>query len=182
MNVCVFCSSAHGLAAPYREAAQKLGGAIGARGHTLVFGGYDDGLMGEVARAAKGAGARVVGVIPARDGELPGREAFSCDELVETAGLAARKAAMERLSDAYAVLPGSFGTLDELYDVLAAGKLGADGSSRPVALLDVNGFFAPLGELHRRMVADGFMREETRGLCRAFADADALMDFLESSD
>lgn len=82
MNVCVFCSSAHGLAAPYRTAAEWLGELIGRRGHTLVFGGYDDGLMGTVAHAARDAGARVVGVLPCRDGELPGREAFPCDELV----------------------------------------------------------------------------------------------------
>lgn len=181
MNVCVFCSSAHGLAAPYRTAAERLGELIGRRGHTLVFGGYDDGLMGTAAHAARDAGARVVGVLPCRDGELPGREAFPCDELVEATGLADRKARMERLSDAFVALPGSYGTLDELYDVLAAEKLGGGDAAnpRPVALLDVDGFFAPLVELHRRMVADGFMGAGTARLCPAFDDAEALMVHLE---
>ena len=182
MNVCVFCSSASGLAAPYCTAARTLGEAIGTRGHALVFGGYDDGLMGEVAHAAQDAGARVVGVLPAADGELPGRVAFACDELVETDGLSPRKAAMERIADAFVALPGSFGPLDELYDVLAAGKLsGAGESARPVALLDVDGFYEPLAALHRRMVADGFMPAAMLDSCRTFAEVEGLMEYLESA-
>ncbi len=182
MNICVFCSSAEGLAESYRGAARSLGEAIGACGHGLVFGGYDDGLMGEVARAAKGAGARIVGVLPAADGDLPGRVAFPCDELVETDGLSPRKAMMERIADAFVALPGSYGTLDELYDVLAAGKLSGTGApARPVGLLDVDGFFEPLESLHRRMAADGFMSAAMLDTYRTFTSAGKLMEYLESA-
>ena len=181
MNVCVFCSSAHGLADPYRAAAASLGTVLGVRGHTLVFGGYDDGLMGEVARAAKDAGARVVGVLPAHDGELAGRAAFPCDVLVEADGLADRKARMERAADAFVALPGSYGTLDELYNVLAEGKLAGGRGVRPVALFDVDGFFAPLVALHRRMVADGFMDEGAARQCAVFDGAAGLVAYLEDA-
>ena len=129
MRICVFCSSAEGLPDAYVDAAIHLGTLIGAHGHELVFGGYDDGLMGAVAFGAKRAGARVTGVLPAREGDLPGRVSFPCDELVEARGLSQRKVEMMRLADAFVALPGSYGTLDELYEVLAAEKLA--GAGRP---------------------------------------------------
>lgn len=178
MKVCVFCASASELAHCYVQAAEDLGEAIGSRGHELVFGGYETGLMGSVARSAKAAGARVTGVLPCRAGELPGRPVFACDELVEAADLNDRKVRMEHASDAFAVLPGSYGTLDELYTVLAGQKL--TGGRKPVALLDVNGFFEPLAELDRRMVADGMLRPEVTRLYRTFSEVGGLMTYLES--
>ncbi len=206
MRICVFCSSAEGLPDAYVDAAIHLGTLIGAHGHELVFGGYDDGLMGAVAFGAKRAGARVTGVLPAREGDLPGRVSFPCDELVEARGLSQRKVEMMRLADAFVALPGSYGTLDELYEVLAAEKLAGagrpdDGAGecgagtgkagagsprvapriRPVALLDVDGFYAPLVELHRRMAADGFMGSGSLAMCASFSTADELIAYLESS-
>lgn len=178
MDICVFCASARRLAKPYERAAEELGRAIGERGHGLVFGGYETGLMGTVARAAKAAGAHVVGVLPCKDGELPGRPAFACDELVEAQGLSDRKARMEDRADAFVALPGSYGTLDELYTVLSGQKL--VGGSKPVALLDVAGFFAPLDELDRRMVRDGFMHAGMAGLRRTFDRVGELMEYLET--
>lgn len=178
MKICVFCASARELASPYVCAAEELGTAIGSRGHELVFGGYETGLMGSVARAAKVAGARVTGVLPCRAGELPGRPVFACDELVEADDLNDRKVRMERTSDAFAVLPGSYGTLDEFYTVLAGQKL--MGGRKPIALLDVDGFFAPLAELDRRMVADGMLRPEVAQLYRTFSEVGGLMTYLES--
>lgn len=177
MRICVFCSSADNLSPQIVQAAAELGAAIGSRGHELVFGGFETGLMGEVARSAARAGARVVGVIPCRQGALPGRHAFACDELVETEGLQARKACMEDLSDAFVALPGSYGTLDELYNVLSAQKL--MGGSKPIAVLNVGGFYDPLFEMHRRMVREGTMPQGNADRCMEFSEVGGLMDALE---
>ena len=198
MNICVFCSSAEGLSSDYVKAAAEVGTAIGSRGHALVFGGYEMGLMGTVARSARDAGARVIGVLPCRNGELD-RGVFGCDEIYEADGLSGRKEEMMRRSDAFVVLPGAFGTLDELYCVLSAEKLfglGKPGIAdpgepadraevparcgiKPVALIDVGGFYAPVVELGRRMVADGFAKPEHLALYRSFDDVLAAMAYLE---
>jgi len=180
MRICVFCASAEGLAEKYVEAARAVGCQIGERGHELVFGGYETGTMGVVARSAKAAGARVTGVLPCKSGELPGRPEFACDALVEAADLNDRKVQMMCLADAFVVLPGSYGTLDEFYTVISNQKLfGKDGARKPVAVLDVDGFYAPLAQLDRRMIADGFMHPGVASLYRVFSQVDGLMDYLE---
>ena len=179
MRICVFCSSAEGLAAPYVQAAEDIGHEIGARGHNLVFGGFETGLMGSVARAARQMGARVIGVLPCKAGAIPGKPVFASDEAIETQDIGQRKLVMEVLADAYVALPGAFGTLDELYDILGADKL--MGANRPVALFNVNGFFDPLLQLHQRMVDEGMIAPRLLERCPAFQDVNSLMSWLESS-
>lgn len=181
MNICVFCASALGTSPTFTQTADDLGRAIGERGHTLVFGGFDTGLMGVVARAARSAGASVVGVLPCKAGGLSGRPVFDCDELVEADGLAERKSVMAAVSDAFVVLPGSYGTLDELYTVLSEEKLMGGEHPRPVALLSVDGFYEPLAELDRCMVANGLLAPKDVGLCRAFSEMAPLMDYCEGA-
>lgn len=179
MNICVFCASAPGTSPAFVQAASDLGHAIGERGHTLVFGGFDTGLMGVVAKAARSAGAPVVGVLPCKAGGLSGRPVFDCDELVETGGLAERKSVMATMSDAFVALPGSYGTLDELYTVLSEEKLMGGEHPRPVALFNVDGFYDPLVELDRCMVANGLLTPKNAELCRAFSEVTPLMAYCE---
>ena len=180
MKICVFCASASGLAEKYVEAARETGRQIGERGHELVFGGYETGTMGTVAQSAKAAGARVTGVLPCKSGELPGRPEFACDDLVEAADLNDRKVKMMQLADAFVVLPGSYGTLDEFYTVISNQKLfGRDGARKPIAVLNLDGFYAPLAELDRRMIADGFMHPGVATLYQSFEQVDALMNYIE---
>ena len=115
MKICVYCGSSGAAAPVYREAARDLGLAIGRAGHALVFGGFDQGLMGAVAHGTHDAGGEVFGVVPASVDYFKMRSAqvFPCDEEIEVADLAACKAMMEEISDAFIALPGSFGTLDE---------------------------------------------------------------------
>ena len=178
MRICVFCSSAEGLAAPYVQAAENLGRVIARHGHELVFGGFETGLMGSVARAVSQEGGRVTGVLPCSAGELHGRPVFDANEVIETQDMCQRKLEMERLAQAFVTLPGSFGTLDELYDILGADKL--MGAPRPVALLNVNGFFDPLLQLHERMADEGMITRRLLGRCPAFQDVDELMAWLEN--
>jgi cytokinin riboside 5'-monophosphate phosphoribohydrolase len=153
LSVCVFCASASGLPAVYHRAAAALGHELGRRGHRLVYGGGNVGLMGEVARAVHGAGGRVHGVIPRT---LVDREiAYDpADELVVTETLRERKAQMDARADAFVALPGGFGTLEELLEVLTLRQLRLH--DRPVVLVNVAGYWDPFLAMVRGMVEQGF--------------------------
>lgn len=179
MKICVYCGSSSKAASPYLQAAREVGRAIGQAGHALVFGGFDQGLMGAVAHATRDAGGEVFGVVPASDEYFKMRSAqvFPCDEEIEVADLAERKAVMERISDAFIALPGSFGTLDEYYNVLAQGKIRT--SCKPIVLLNVNGFYDSLSLLHQRMVDDGFMGAAELESAHLSADSWEAIRYLE---
>ena len=147
-SVCVFCSSAGGLPEVYRSAARDLGAELAARGHRLVYGGGNVGLMGEVAHSVHEHGGTVVGVIPKGlvDRELAYHLA---DELLVTGTMRERKAEMDARADAFVALPGGFGTLEELLEVLTLRQLRLH--DRPIVLVNVAGYmvgqgFAPFGE------------------------------------
>jgi uncharacterized protein (TIGR00730 family) len=152
-SVCVFCSSAGGLPELYRQAARDLGRELAERGHRLVYGGGNVGLMGEVARSVHQHGGTVVGVIPQGlvDRELAYEPA---DELLVTETLRERKAEMDARADAFVALPGGFGTLEELLEVLTLRQLRLH--HRPVVLVNVAGYWDPFLAMARAMVAQGF--------------------------
>lgn len=112
MNICVFCSSANHIDRCYIAAAQELGRTIAERGHTLVFGGYDMGLMGETAKATVSAGGKVIGVTTSGL-SAKGRSVVSGIQELQTENLSKRKETMVSLSDAFITMPGGIGTLDE---------------------------------------------------------------------
>jgi uncharacterized protein (TIGR00730 family) len=139
LSVCVFCASAGGLPEEYRQAARELGRELAVRGHRLVYGGGNVGLMGEVARSVHEHGGTVVGVIP--QGLVDRELAYDpADELLVTGTLRERKAEMDARADAFVALPGGFGTLEELLEVLTLRQLRLH--DRPIVAQG----FAPLGE------------------------------------
>jgi uncharacterized protein (TIGR00730 family) len=156
-TICVFCGSSPGRDPAYAEAARTLGRLIGEEGCTLVFGGGAVGLMGEVARAARDAGAPVIGILPAflRELEPPLK---SAEELIITPDLQQRKSRMLALADAFVILPGGLGTLDEYFEVITTTQLKVH--AKPIILVDVGAYFAPLRALLDRVVAEGFARAE----------------------
>jgi uncharacterized protein (TIGR00730 family) len=160
-QVCVFCGSAAGANPAYAGAARELGRGLAARGLGLVYGGGRVGLMGEVATAALAAGGEVLGVIPHA---LAHKEIAltECTELVVVDTMHARKALMADRSDAFVALPGGFGTCDELFEILTWAQLGIH--SKPVALLNVNGFFTPLLAWLDRVVSEGLLKPKHREL------------------
>jgi uncharacterized protein (TIGR00730 family) len=172
MRVCVFCGSAFGARPIFVEAARSLGAAIAARGLGLVYGGASVGLMGVVADAALADGGEVIGVIPQRlvDRELAHR-GLSALHVVDS--MHARKAKMASLSDAFVALPGGFGTLDELAEIVTWRQLGLH--DKPFGLLDVDGYFEPLIAWTRRAVEDGFVKPEHRALLHVSSTADGLL-------
>jgi uncharacterized protein (TIGR00730 family) len=176
-SVCVYSSSSRSVDQVYVDAARALGNGLAARGDTLVYGGASVGLMGELARAATAAGGRVVGVIPQSlvDREVAYREA---DELVVTTSLRDRKAEMERLSDAFVALPGGFGTLEEVIEILTLRLL--ELHDKPVVFANIAGFYDPLLALFERLYDARFARPESRASYIVAADIDDVFTAIDA--
>ncbi len=176
MNIAVFCGANAGSDPAILEAARTIGAAIARRGWGVVYGGGHVGLMGDVADAALEAGGEVIGVIP---GFMVEKELAhqGVTELIVVRDMHERKMRMHELSQAVVALPGGFGTMDELFELLTWRQLGLHG--KPMGLLNVNGFYSPLLEQMARMDRDGFLHGPTRVL--AAADGDELLDRIEQA-
>lgn len=176
-RACVFCGSAGGSDPAFADAAYATGRALAEAGIGVVFGGGRVGMMGQVANGALAAGGEVLGVIPraltqaevAHDGVT---EMFVVNTMHE------RKAMMAHLSSAFISLPGGFGTLEETMEVVTWLQLGFH--DKPVALLDVKGFFDSLFAFFAHAEEAGFLQPRHRGLIRRFEDPVALVGALSS--
>src|SRR5579862_2052085 len=176
-TICVFCGSSPGAKPVYAQAAREFGQLLGENGYRLVFGGGGIGLMGEVARAARDAGAPVIGILPAflRSLEPPLK---SAEELVITPDLQQRKARMLALADAFILLPGGLGTMDEFFEVLTTAQLLVH--HKPILVIDVKGYFQPLKALLDHIVAHGFAREQIAALHEFVASPEEAMRLINS--
>jgi uncharacterized protein (TIGR00730 family) len=174
-SVCVYCGSRHGVQPAYTEAARALGQAIGERGWQLVYGGGKVGLMGEVADAVIAAGGRAVGVIPE---SLMRREVGhqGLHELHVVPNMHVRKQMMAERADAFIALPGGIGTLEELYEVWTWRQLGYH--HKPIALLNIQGYFDALLQFMRSTVSEGFLAQEQLDALQVDTDAVRLLESL----
>ena len=176
LSICVYSSSSNRIAEAYFAAARELGRLMGERGHTLVFGGGNIGLMNAMAVEVQAAGGRVVGVIP-----LALRENNWClessDELITTDGLRDRKAVMEERADAFIAMPGGFGTLEELLEIVTLKQLRYH--RKAVVVLNVAGYYDALLEQFERMFAEGFAKRKFRELYHVTPDPAAALDYIE---
>jgi uncharacterized protein (TIGR00730 family) len=164
MRVAVFLGSSAGRQPEYAAAAADFGRQLARAGVGIVYGGASVGMMGALADAALAEGGEVIGVIP---GGLFGAEiphpGLSRMEVVST--MHERKALMARLADGFAALPGGLGTLDELFEILTWQQIGLH--AKPVALVDVNGFWDPLVQMLLALTEAGFVPQATtRSLVR----------------
>jgi uncharacterized protein (TIGR00730 family) len=161
VSVCVFCGSSPGAHPDYEAAARDLGAALARAGERVVYGGASVGLMGALADAALAAGGEVIGVIPRalieREIGHPG-----LTELRIVESMHERKALMADLADGFVALPGGVGTLEELFEVWTWAQLGLHG--KPCALLDTDGFYAPLVAFLDHQVDAGFVRAPHRAM------------------
>jgi uncharacterized protein (TIGR00730 family) len=171
-GVCVYCGSGKGLDTGYAIAARKLGKALADNGIRLIYGGGSLGLMGEVARAALGAGGKVTGIIPEF---LGSREHMlkDVDELIVVENMHVRKQLMFDRADAFVALPGGVGTLEELVEQLTWSQLGRH--SKPIVVANINGFWNPFLKLLEHMKAETFIRS---GLDVHFIVVDKAEDIL----
>ena len=178
-SVCVFCGSRHGDDLGFTHEARALGEGIAARGLRLIYGAGDVGLMGEVARAALGAGGKAIGIIPRHimDQEVGRRDLTA---LVVTDTMHERKKIMFANSEAVVAMPGGAGTIDELVEVLTWRQLGLH--EKPVILMNVGGFWDPLLALVDHVIARGFAGESLRGFLSVTRDAAETLDLLGRLD
>ena len=158
-SICVYCGSNAGSKIVYSERAAALGDRIAKEGLRLIYGGGNVGLMGVVANAVLEAGGQVTGVIPKQlaDWEVAHR---GLTELEIVGSMHERKARMFDLADGFVTLPGGFGTMEEIFEMLTWRQLGI--GNKPCAFLDVDGFYAPLIGMIDRMVEERFLHAEQR--------------------
>lgn len=171
-SLCVFCGSSPGFDPVHGQAARALGAALGAAGIDLVYGGGRVGLMGMVADAALAAGAKVIGVIPHALAALE-VEHRGLTELHLVGSMHERKAMMADRSDGFIALSGGIGTFEELFEIWTWGQLGDH--RKPVALLNVGGFYDRLTAFIDDVVAAGFLREEHRAMLMVEREPEALV-------
>ncbi|HBM59246.1 MAG TPA: TIGR00730 family Rossman fold protein [Citreicella sp.] len=174
-SVCVYCGSRFGRDPAHKETAQALGRALAAEGWRLVYGAGDVGLMGEVARAAQGAGGDTFGVIPAH---LLALEVGKRDltRFVVTETMHERKKVMLMNADAVVMLPGGAGSLDEFFEALTWRQLGLH--DKPIVLLDADGFWDPLRALLAHVTGQGFAEPSLLGYVQSAASAEEAMALL----
>lgn len=174
-SVAVFCGARHGHDPVYTEAARQLGSEMGQRGLNLVYGGGHVGLMGEVADACLAAGGDVVGVIPdfmvARELAMQ-----NLTELHVTDSMHTRKALMASRADAFIALPGGFGTLDELFEILTWRQIGLHG--KPIGLLNIAGYYDALLGFVEHATKAGFVGERERTFLQVATTPQAMLDLL----
>jgi len=174
-RLCVYCGSAGEVDRRYRDAAQALGASLAAAGIELIYGGGRIGLMGLLADAALGGGGRVTGIIPAalRAAELAHHGAT---ELVTVASMHDRKRLMAEKAEAFAILPGGIGTLDETFEIMTWRQLGLH--DKPIFLVDIAGYWRPLRELFDHIAGSGFAPPLVPRLVRVVPSVAALMSAL----
>jgi uncharacterized protein (TIGR00730 family) len=175
-SIALFCGSSSGFDSIYKSTAQTVGATIAQRGIRLVYGGSKMGLMGAAADGALGAGGDVIGVLP---GFLQTKEIAHPDltELVIVDTMHERKLAMHRLSDAIIALPGGWGTMEELTEMLTWAQLGLH--QKPIGLLNVDGFYDSLVQFVISMQGQGFLRPEHAAMLLVKDDINDLLAAME---
>jgi uncharacterized protein (TIGR00730 family) len=173
-NVCVFCGSSVGARQEYAAAAESVGRILAQRDIGLVYGGGNIGIMGVLARATLAEGGRVLGVIPQKLYEMVSHVELT--ELIIVKDMHERKARMAAAADAFIALPGGVGTFEELFEVWAWRDIGYH--AKPVGLLEVAGFYAPMLSFLERVVAEGFIKESHLADLVVEEDPDRLLDRL----
>lgn len=176
-NLCVYCASSDRLDPKYAAAATLLGQEMAKRGWNLVYGGGKVGLMGAVAKAVKGSGGRVVGVIPEfmKAKELAYDEA---DEMHTVVTMRERKLLMETKADAFVTLPGGWGTLEEVMEILTLRQL--DVLRKPVVIFNQDGFYDELLKFFDRMIAEKFNKPSNLQLFTVAKTVDEVFKQLEA--
>ena len=175
-SICVFCGSSDTVHTDYLAAARQMGRTLAGRGLRLIYGGGKTGLMGAVADGILEAGGQVTGVIiPTMNTAALAHMSLTQMDVVE--GMHARKARMHELADGYIALPGGLGTFDELFETVTWAQTGAH--EKPVGLLNVKNYYAPLLVAIDHAVQEGFIFQEHRDVLFCEADPNVLLDKME---
>lgn len=177
MNICVFCSSSNAIADIYFNDAARLGELLGLRGHCLINGGANVGLMEEVTIAARRSGARTIGIIPERMQEKNLVSNHS-HEVEITADMMERKERMRQQSDAFVALPGGFGTLEEILEVITLKQL--DYHRKAIVFVNTAGFFDALFKQFETAFTEKFSKPEYRELYHIASSPEEAIHYIEN--
>jgi uncharacterized protein (TIGR00730 family) len=177
MNICVFCSSSNAVSNNYFKQADTLGQLIGSKGHTLIYGGANVGLMEKIAIAVKNSGGKITGIIPQKihDNEL---SSSYPDELIVTHTMDERKRLMRNKAEAFIALPGGFGTLEEILEVITLKQL--DYHQHPIVFVNTDGFFNALFQQFEISYSEKFAKENYRELYTVSNTPEEAMSYIEN--
>jgi len=174
-SVCVYCGSANRVDELYKYTARKVGAAFGSQKLRLIYGGGHVGLMGELADAALAAGGDVTGIIPEhiRSQEM---QHTGLTELIVVDNMHIRKNMMAEKADAFVALPGGFGTLDELFEILTWKQIGLH--TKPIVIYNEHGFWDPLLGLIEQVISKNFAPENNRQIFKVVTNIDDMFSAL----
>lgn len=177
MNICVFCSSSNAINEVYFKEAQKLGKLIGENGHTLINGGANVGLMETITIASSKAGAKTIGIIPER---MISRSLASDNshEVIITTDMMTRKDKMRAMSDAFIALPGGFGTLEEILEVMTLRQLSYH--TKPIVFINTNGFFDYLFKQFEVSYQEQFAKQVYRELYFEAKTSEEALEYISN--
>ncbi len=177
MNICVFCSSSNAISDLYFEEARNLGTLIGKENHTLVNGGANVGLMETMTISARNAGAKTIGVIPEmlRDRSLASDNSH---QVIVAPNMHERKAKMREISDAFIAMPGGFGTLEEILEVITLRQLSYH--TKPIVFINTNGFFNHLFKQIEISYSESFAKEIYRELYFIAKNSTEALEYIKN--
>lgn len=179
MRLCVYGAASPTIDKDYIEKVEILGKTMVERGHSLVFGGGGNGLMGAAARGVRSKGGYILGVIPKFFGIEAVEEICEvCDKLVEPDTMRERKQIMEDNADGFIVTPGGIGTFEEFFEILTLKQLCRH--NKPIAIYNINGYYDDLESVMRKAISKNFIKENCLDLYKITDDLDELFAYLEA--
>lgn len=179
MNICVYGASSNSIDRIYHDTAYSLGAAIARHGHTLVYGGGGNGVMGASADGAYDNKGTVIGIAPTFftvDGVLYDK----CTEFIYTETIRERKQILEDRSDAFVIAPGGIGTFDEFFEILTLKQL--EKHNKPIAIFNINGYYDLMLDMLEHTAKNNFMKEKSLELYEVFTDIEKMLDYIENYD
>lgn len=177
MNICIYGASSNIIDKKYIELTEELGKALAIYGHSLVYGGGGEGLMGAAARGFHQNGGKVIGVAPSFF-KVDGVLFDECDEFVYTENMRQRKEIMEKRSDAFIVTPGGIGTFDEFFEIYTLRQLCRH--NKPIVIYNIFGYFDELIKMLDKAVNENFMKPSSQKLYKVFDNPQEVCAYLEN--
>ncbi|MBE7047096.1 MAG: TIGR00730 family Rossman fold protein [Ruminococcaceae bacterium] len=177
MKICVYGASSYKIDSSFIQAGEKLGEIMAHKGHSLIFGGGANGMMGAAARGVYKGKGEIIGISPELfnvDGVL----FENCNQMILTKTMRERKKLLEEMSDGFVVTPGGNGTFDEFFEILTLKQLGYH--NKPIAILNTNGYFDKLVELFEEARKGEFVKDNCLKLYKVLNTPEEVIDYIEN--
>ena len=181
MRICVYGAASREIDDSFIAAGKELGRKIVKRGHSLVFGGGRNGMMGAVARGVSEEEGEIIGIAPKFFEENNAEISYpECTEFIHTETMRERKRLLEELSDAFIITPGGIGTFDEFFEILTLKQLGRH--NKAIVIYNINGFYDELANALFKMVQQHFITQDCVELCKVCTTTNETLDYIENYD